>query len=80
MFVAIYAFVDNFTWHDHSGWAKALRAILIIFLPTSARSSTWSHGRQMPRERDGMTTGAAIPGDRPVVQQYTGSKKGSDLA
>jgi hypothetical protein len=33
VFVVIYAFVDNFTQHDHSGWAKALWAILIIFLP-----------------------------------------------
>jgi uncharacterized membrane protein YozB (DUF420 family) len=33
VFVVIYAFVDNFTRHDHSGWAKALWAILIIFLP-----------------------------------------------
>jgi len=34
VFVVIYALVDNFTRHDHRGWAKALRAILIIFLPT----------------------------------------------
>jgi len=27
-----------------------------------------------------MTTGAAIPGDRLVVQRYTRSKKGSDHA
>jgi uncharacterized membrane protein YozB (DUF420 family) len=33
VFVVIYAFVDNFTRHDHSGWAKALWAIVIIFLP-----------------------------------------------
>jgi hypothetical protein len=34
----------------------------------------------MPRERDGMTTGAAIPGDRLVVQKHPRLKKGSDLA
>jgi NADH:ubiquinone oxidoreductase subunit 6 (subunit J) len=33
VFVVIYTFVDNFTRHDHGGWAKALWAILIIFLP-----------------------------------------------
>ncbi len=33
VFVVIYAFVDNFTRHDDRGSAKALWAILIIFLP-----------------------------------------------
>jgi len=33
IFVVIYAFIDNFTRRDHSGWAKAAWAIVIIFLP-----------------------------------------------
>ena len=33
VFVVLYAFVDNFTRHDHGGWMKALWAIIIILLP-----------------------------------------------
>jgi Phospholipase_D-nuclease N-terminal len=32
-FAVIYAFVDNFRRHDHSGWAKAGWALLILILP-----------------------------------------------
>jgi hypothetical protein len=32
------------------------------------------------RQRDGITTAAAVLGDRLLVQRYTRSKKGSDLA
>lgn len=31
--IVVYVFVDNFSRHDHGGWAKALWTILIIFLP-----------------------------------------------
>jgi phospholipase D-like protein len=33
VFVIIWALIDNFTRHDHSGWAKAGWLILIIILP-----------------------------------------------
>jgi NADH:ubiquinone oxidoreductase subunit 6 (subunit J) len=33
LFLIIYALIDNFSRHDHSGWAKAGWCILIIFLP-----------------------------------------------
>jgi Phospholipase_D-nuclease N-terminal len=33
IFAVIWVFIDNFRRRDHSGWAKALWAILIIFLP-----------------------------------------------
>jgi uncharacterized membrane protein YqjE len=34
VFIAvIWAFIDNFRRHDHSGWAKAGWALLIIILP-----------------------------------------------
>jgi predicted PurR-regulated permease PerM len=33
LFAAIWAFIDNFRRRDHSGWAKALWAIVIILLP-----------------------------------------------
>ena len=33
IFVVIWVFIDNFRRRDHSGWAKALWFILIIFLP-----------------------------------------------
>jgi hypothetical protein len=32
-FAVIYAFIDNFRRHDHSGWAKAGWALLILILP-----------------------------------------------
>jgi len=33
VFTVIYAFIDNFRRRDHSGWAKALWALLIVILP-----------------------------------------------
>ena len=33
VFTVIWAFIDNFRRRDHSGWAKALWALVIIFLP-----------------------------------------------
>lgn len=33
VFVIIWALIDNFTRHDHGGWAKAGWLILIIILP-----------------------------------------------
>jgi integral membrane sensor domain MASE1 len=33
VFTVIFAFIDNFRRRDHSGWAKATWAIVIIFLP-----------------------------------------------
>ena len=33
IFVVIWCFVDNFRRHDHSGWAKAVWTLFIIFLP-----------------------------------------------
>jgi uncharacterized membrane protein len=32
-FAVIWAFIDNFRRHDHSGWAKAVWALVIIILP-----------------------------------------------
>ena len=32
-FAAIWSFIDNFRRHDHSGWAKALWALFILFVP-----------------------------------------------
>ena len=32
-FAVIWAFIDDFTRRDHSGWAKAGWALLIIILP-----------------------------------------------
>jgi hypothetical protein len=32
-FAVIYAFIDNFRRRDHSGWAKAGWALLILILP-----------------------------------------------
>ena len=32
-FAVVYAFVDNFRRHDHSGWAKAGWALIILILP-----------------------------------------------
>ena len=29
----MYAFVDNFRRHDHSGWAKAGWALIIVIIP-----------------------------------------------
>ena len=31
--IAIAVFIDNFRRKDHSGWAKAMWTVLIIFLP-----------------------------------------------
>ncbi|HVN51290.1 MAG TPA: PLDc N-terminal domain-containing protein [Acidimicrobiales bacterium] len=33
IFTVIYAFIDNFRRRDHSGWAKAFWALLIVILP-----------------------------------------------
>lgn len=33
LFAAIWSFIDNFRRHDHSGWAKAIWAIVIIVIP-----------------------------------------------
>jgi predicted PurR-regulated permease PerM len=33
IFIVIWVFVDNFRRHDHSGWAKALWTLVIIFVP-----------------------------------------------
>jgi Phospholipase_D-nuclease N-terminal len=33
VFTVIWAFIDNFRRHDHSGWAKAGWALVIIILP-----------------------------------------------
>ena len=33
IFAVIWAFIDNFTRRDHSGWAKAGWALLILVLP-----------------------------------------------
>jgi hypothetical protein len=32
-FAVIWAFIDNFRRHDHSGWAKAGWALVIILIP-----------------------------------------------
>ena len=32
-FGVIWAFIDNFRRHDHSGWAKALWALFILLVP-----------------------------------------------
>jgi quinol-cytochrome oxidoreductase complex cytochrome b subunit len=33
IFIVIWAFVDNFRRSDHSGWAKALWFLFIVFVP-----------------------------------------------
>jgi Phospholipase_D-nuclease N-terminal len=33
IFVVINVFLDNFRRHDHSGFAKAMWTVLIVFLP-----------------------------------------------
>jgi len=33
IFAVIWVFIDNFRRRDHSGWAKALWTIVIIFIP-----------------------------------------------
>ena len=33
VFTVIWAFIDNFRRHDHSGWAKAVWMLVIILLP-----------------------------------------------
>jgi hypothetical protein len=33
IFAVIWAFIDNFRRKDHSGWAKALWALVIIVIP-----------------------------------------------
>ena len=32
-FAVVWAFIDNFRRHDHSGWAKAGWALIILILP-----------------------------------------------
>ena len=32
-FAVIWAFIDNFRRHDHSGWAKAGWALVILLIP-----------------------------------------------
>jgi len=33
IFIVIWAFIDNFRRTDHSGWAKALWFLFIVFVP-----------------------------------------------
>ena len=33
IFIVIWVFVDNFRRRDHSGWAKALWFLFIVFVP-----------------------------------------------
>jgi Phospholipase_D-nuclease N-terminal len=33
IFIVIWAFIDNFRRSDHSGWAKALWFLFIVFVP-----------------------------------------------
>jgi len=33
IFLIIWALIDNFSRHDHGGWAKAGWCLVIIFLP-----------------------------------------------
>ena len=33
VFTVVYAFIDNFRRHDHSGWAKAGWALVIVIIP-----------------------------------------------
>lgn len=33
IFIVIWCFIDNFKRHDHSGWAKAIWFLFIVFLP-----------------------------------------------
>jgi phage shock protein PspC (stress-responsive transcriptional regulator) len=33
LFIVIWVFVDNFRRTDHSGWAKALWFLVIVFVP-----------------------------------------------
>ena len=33
IFVVVWVFIDNFRRHDHSGLAKALWTVLIVFVP-----------------------------------------------
>ena len=33
VFTVVYAFIDNFRRHDHSGWAKAGWALVIVLIP-----------------------------------------------
>jgi hypothetical protein len=33
IFAVIWVFIDNFRRRDHSGWAKAVWAIVVIFVP-----------------------------------------------
>ena len=64
IFVVIWVFIDNFRRRDHSGWAKALWAILIIFLPfigvfayivaRPRTSPSPSPGRCRAKVRDGL--------------------------
>ena len=33
IFIVIWVIIDNFRRHDHSGWAKALWFLAIVFIP-----------------------------------------------
>ena len=33
LMAVVWAFIDNFRRHDHSGWAKALWALIILVIP-----------------------------------------------
>ena len=33
VYIVIRVFIDNFARHDHSGWAKAMWTIFIVFVP-----------------------------------------------
>jgi hypothetical protein len=33
IFIVIWVFIDNFRRRDHSGWAKALWFLFIVFIP-----------------------------------------------
>jgi Phospholipase_D-nuclease N-terminal len=33
IFIVIWVFIDNFRRRDHSGWAKALWFVFIVFVP-----------------------------------------------
>ena len=36
-FAVVWTFIDNFRRHDHSGWAKAGWALLILMVPSWER-------------------------------------------
>jgi quinol-cytochrome oxidoreductase complex cytochrome b subunit len=33
IFIVVWVFIDNFRRRDHSGWAKALWTLFIVFVP-----------------------------------------------